>query len=255
MVSNIDASHTSTWNDGSGFKPIGDPTTGFTGVFNGNGYEIQGLTINRPSVDYSIGVFGNINSSSTISNVGVVNVDITGKYDVGGLAGYSNGEISNSYVTGSVTGEDDVGGLIGKHNFGTISNSYATGSVTGENNVGGLAGDNLGIISNSYATGSVTGENNVGGFVGSNEGPISNSYSTGSVTGDTNLGGFAGADRDGNNITDSYWDTESSGMSSSNGGTGLTTSEMSGSSAETNMSGFDFSGTWTSVSGDYPDLQ
>jgi hypothetical protein len=57
----------------------------------------------------------------------------------------------------------------------------------------------------------------------------------------------------------SYWDTESSGQNSTgvaySGVSGLTTSEMSGSSAETNMSRFDFSGTWTSVSGDYPDLQ
>jgi len=77
------------------------------------------------------------------------------------------------------------------------------------------------------------------------------SYSTGSVTGSSSVGGFIGTEL-GTTVTDCYWDTESSGQSSSaSTATALTTSEMQGSSASTNMSGFDFTGTWETVeSGD-----
>lgn len=60
----------------------------------------------------------------------------------------------------------------------------------------------------------------------------------------------------GGTVTQSYLDVDSTAQGSSGGSaTGLTTSEMQGSSAETNMSGFDFGGTWTTVEGDYPELQ
>jgi hypothetical protein len=55
-----------------------------------------------------------------------------------------------------------------------------------------------------------------------------------------------------------YWDTESTGQSSGCGGagsTGLTTSEMQGETAESNMSSLDFNTVWTTVEGDYPQLQ
>jgi hypothetical protein len=55
-------------------------------------------------------------------------------------------------------------------------------------------------------------------------------------------------------VSDSYWDINSTGQSSSHGGNGLTTSEMQGSSASSNMN-FDFTSTWSTVTGDYPELQ
>jgi hypothetical protein len=61
----------------------------------------------------------------------------------------------------------------------------------------------------------------------------------------------------GGSVSDSYWDIESTGQSSSAGlpdSNGLTTSEMQGSSAEGNMN-FDFTSTWSTVTGDYPELQ
>jgi hypothetical protein len=56
-------------------------------------------------------------------------------------------------------------------------------------------------------------------------------------------------------VSDSYWDINSTGQSSSHGGNGLTTSEMQGSSASSSMSGFDFTDTWSIVEEDYPELQ
>lgn len=54
--------------------------------------------------------------------------------------------------------------------------------------------------------------------------------------------------------TATYYDTDTTSFSSSIA-TGLTTSEMTGSSAETNMDGFDFVNVWDTVAGDYPELQ
>ena len=145
---------------------------GFEGAFDGQGYEIRDLFINRPGEDH-VGLFGDV--GGVIMNTGVVNVTATGTNYVGGLVGDNYGTVSNSYSTGSVTGNDYVGGLVGI-NGGPVSNSYSTGSVTGNENVGGLVGWNFGSVSNSYSTGSVTGNENVGGLVGQNWETVSNSY-------------------------------------------------------------------------------
>ena len=54
---------------------------------------------------------------------------------------------------------------------------------------------------------------------------MSNSYSTGSVTGGVNVGGLVGRDYNGT-VSNSFWDTETSGQDTSDGGTGKTTAEM-----------------------------
>lgn len=46
QTADIDASATSGWNSGQGFKPIGIDMNEFTGSYNGQGYKIQNLTIN-----------------------------------------------------------------------------------------------------------------------------------------------------------------------------------------------------------------
>jgi len=279
VVNDIDASGTVNWNNGQGFNPIGENYVRFTGSFDGQNHTISNLSINR--VDYYVGLFGTIGSSAEVENVGVINVNITGEEEVGGLVGYNKGNISNSYSTGNVTGEFRVGGLVGGNDEGNISNSYSTGNVTGEKWVGGLVGDNdKGNISNSYSTGNVTGESIVGGLVGYNDnGNISNSYSTGNVTGNREVGGLVGENKgtvsdsystgnvSGNNnvgglvghalfgsVSDSYWDTEATGQSSSDGGSSITTSELQGSSADGNTH-LDFTDTWSTVTGDYPELQ
>ena len=257
LIRDIDASETETWNNGKGFNPIGS----FTGSFDGQNHTISNLSINRLDDDY-VGLFGAIGAGGEVKNVGVINVNINGNIIVGGLVGYNDeGTVSNSYSTGNVSGESyNVGGLVGENDNGTVSNSYSTGNVTGESYVGGLVGENWqSNISNSYSTGNVTGEESaVGGLVGSNwDGNISNSYSTGNVTGYNMVGGLVGENSNGN-ISNSYWDTTATGQSSSAGlpdSNGLTTSQMQGSSASSSMSGFDFTDTWSTVTGDYPELQ
>ena len=145
---------------------------------------------------------------------------------VGGLVGGSGcGAIRGSHATGTVTGEGQyVGGLVG-HTSGAITASYATGNVTGESNyVGGLAG-RASAITASYATGDVVGEHRrVGGLVGEvGYSRITNSYAVGRVTGSRNVRGLAGY---ATNVVHSYWDTQTSGVSSSSGGIGKTTREL-----------------------------
>ena len=248
------------------------------GVINVNmtGYNKVGSLVGRN--------YGTVSNSYSTGNV-------SGDNYVGGLVGSNYGTVSNSYSTGNVTGESYVGGLVGSNIYGNISNSYSTGNVTGESyDVGGLVGYNSnGNISNSYSTGNVSGEEQVGGLVGKNDnGNISNSYSTGNVTGElysvggllgsnsnngtvsnsyatgsvsinsgSNVGGLLGISSSGS-VSDSYWDIESTGQSSSAvlpDSNGLTTSQMQGSSAEEGNMNFDFTDTWSTVTGDYPELQ
>ena len=53
---------------------------------------------------------------------------------------------------------------------------------------------------------------------------MSNSYSTGGVTGDDDVGGLVGYSE--GTVSNSFWDTETSGQSTSAGGTGKNTTEM-----------------------------
>jgi hypothetical protein len=152
--------------------------------------------------------------------------NVTGERSVGGLMGENQGTVNNSYSSGNVTGVGWVGGLAG-YSAGTVSNSYSSGSVTGSEHVGGLVGENWfgGTVSNCYSTGNVTGIADVGGLVGYNSfGTVSNSYSTGNVAGSWGLGGLVG--ENGSTVSDSFWDTETSGQTTSAGGTGRTTAAM-----------------------------
>jgi PKD repeat protein len=289
QVSDIDAGGTASWNGGDGFDPIGGPPVPvsgppFEGKFVGQGYSITDLTINRDSKN-RVGMFGGLDRSGEVTTVSVVDANITGNDEVGGIVGLNAGTIDKSYVTGSINGTDDVGGLIGRNRGeSTVSTSYSTASVSGNGfDVGGLVGGNGGMITESYATGSVDGTDDVGGLVGTNSGTVSKSYATASVNGPEDVGGLVGFNVgggmvsesyatglvDGSNrvgglvglnaesmVSESYWDTETTGQSSSQGGTGLTTSEMTGTAATSNMAGFDFTSTWETVTNpnDYPVL-
>jgi hypothetical protein len=255
LTGDIDASETSV---GDGFDPIGDNSTPFTGSLDGNGFTISELTINRPTEEY-VGLFGVIDAGATVENVYIESAGVTGENEVGVLAGSNNGDILNSYTTGSVNGSVNVGGFVGRNN-GFIQQSFSSANISGTDNVGGLVGNNSSTILSAYATGDVTADNNVGGLVGmnANSGEITETYAAGVVSGSGTVGGLIGLNNGTTNI--SYWDTETSGQASGSGSgstsgmTGLTTAEMVAASAETNMTGFDFENIW-STTGGYPVFQ
>jgi len=230
IANDIDASETAEWN----YVPAGDHYTGFTpigkdiygGTFKGSlegaGYTITGLYINRPDPSIHreegvglIGCFDNLGGSSHISNLGLIDVDITGRgeytgegpesvdYDWGdgGLVGINGGgTITNCYVTGNVTAGDGAGGLVGWNINGIITNCHAVVNVQGGDYfIGGLVGrigwsGVGGSVTHSYAKGSVSGNYCVGGLVGyvMDTSAVSNSYFTGNVSGDVHVGGLVG---------------------------------------------------------------
>mgnify|MGYP006277775227 FL=1 len=281
LVGDIDASKTSTWNSESGFSPIGGATA-FTGTLDGNGHTVTGLSVDR---DFSndIGLFGQVGASGVVTDLTLATADVTGNSNVGALVGVNHGTVEKVSVDGTVTGSYTVGGLAGR-NHGTVTRANASSTVgisggEGTPPAGGLVGYNDGTISKSYATGDVSGTAPVvrgigasaghsggrayqlsstvdtGGLVGDNDGTIDQAYATGAVSGGGETGGLVATNGAGSTVTASYWDTDSTGQDTSAGSaTGLTTSEMQGSAAQTNMAGLDFDGTWRTRINDYPAL-
>jgi filamentous hemagglutinin family protein len=199
LGSNIDASATTTWNGGLGFKPIGATSSRFTGTFDGLGHTINQLFINRPTEQY-IGLFGAV--QGTVRNAGVTGGQVTGLNIVGGMIGYAiSSSISNLFSSNTVTSGTDydgngTGGLIGNAQLGTVSNSYSAGMVTGDPAgvaVGGLIGTNSSTLTDSYSTATVAGNQWVGGLTGINSGTIMRSYASGNVRGLREVGGLTGA--------------------------------------------------------------
>ena len=130
-------------------------------------------------------------------------------------------------MIGIVSGQ---GGLVGE-NYGKIANCYFGGNVSGTFSVGGLVGLNgwlygSGMISNCYSTGSVSANELVGGLVGRNESAIMNCYATSKVLGIEHVGGLVGANDTGGTTIGSFWDTQTSGQTTSAGGEDKTTAEM-----------------------------
>ena len=184
---------------GKGWRPLGSPAHAFTGSFDGQGFEIRDLVIDRP-VENWVGLFSVVGGAGVVENVAVVSAAVRGYGVVGGLVGANTGSVRYSCFSGTVTGGfETAGGLAGfVSQGGTVANSYFSGNLTGEKHVGGLVGQNEGGVSYSYSTGTVTGEENVGGLIALNVGTVSNSF----------------------------WDAESSAIEASDGGTGKTTAEM-----------------------------
>jgi len=181
--------------------------------------------IGNVNADQTVGGLVGGNELSSVSDCYSIG-NVTGLQGIGGLIGDNYGPLSDSYFTGSVTGERVVGGLVGKSE-GVVSNSYSTGSVYGIDYVGGLVGANSGIVSNSYSAVSVTGERRVGGLLGHyDHGTVSNSYATGNVTGNEDVGGLVGLNKFDDIVNNSFWDTQTSGQATSDGGTGKNTTEM-----------------------------
>ena len=180
----------------------------------GNNSNIRNIGIRNINVEgtYSIGGLVGIHEGGTISN-SYATGSLTGHLYIGGLVGasYGVGTISNSYATVFLVGSSQwvigspayIGGLVG-YNNATIIQSYATGDVSGISYIGGLVGYNsTGVIIQSYATGDVSGTINIGGLVGNNSSVISQSYATGDVSGTSDIGGLVGNNY--GTIRHGYW--------------------------------------------------
>jgi len=200
----MDSYSTSKVSGSSGSQYIGG-LTGYSYGAISNCYstgEVSGSSDSR-SVG---GLVGECGGNSTIRQCCSISAVVGGSMYTGGLVGFSEGDISQSYSTGVVKGASDsfssfVGGLAGANYGNSIENCYSISDVDGKERVGGLVGENyMSSIANSYSTGKVSGAvRYMGGLVG--------------------IGYFSV-------VNGSFWDTQTSGRTTSGGGTGKTTAQM-----------------------------
>lgn len=203
------------------------------------------------------GLIGQTNSANVYNSHSTADVQGNG-LGVGGLVGQNSyNTLTHSWSSGTVTNAKDyTGGLLGENNSGKVHYAYSTSDVTGENTTGGLVGRNYNSnadIRNAYALGDVQGANKVGGLIGSTFKAIERTFSAGKVFGDNDVGGLVGAiDFDGD-VSESYWDEDTSEQTqSAGGGEGKSTSDMY---KENTYTAWDFDDIWTIDAGnDYPDL-
>ena len=219
QTADIDASPTSAANGGKGFIPIGSAERPFNGTFDGNGFAITNLTIDRPD-ETNVGLFGvvakgespRINAEEgVITDVTLSGAGITGAETVGGIAGQlgdsegnSSSLIDASGVSGVVAAvggftSRPAGGIVGRNEqTGDVRNSSVQGSVSSDNEAGGVAGINIGTIEEAASSGSVQpasaeGGNEFGGIAGvNNGGTIANSQSSADISGASFAGGIVG---------------------------------------------------------------
>ncbi len=177
-VANCNGTKTTGWID---WTPIGKSSCQYTGTFDGQKHTISGLYFND-TTKVIVGLFGDVGSGGSVSNVGVVDSYFKGQNGVGGVCGENDGTITNCYNTGTVSGTNGVGGVCGFNAaYGNITYCYNTGSVSGTENVGGVCGLNgNGRITYCYNTGNITATDtyaDVGGVCGGNaDGNITNCY-------------------------------------------------------------------------------
>ncbi|MBN2661963.1 MAG: hypothetical protein JXR54_11900, partial [Tannerellaceae bacterium] len=134
------------WNIGEGWDPIGDydpwdPSKSFRGNYDGNGYTINNLLIER-LVESNLGLFGSI-FGCKICNVRLINFLINSEQGyLGGLSGiaYEN-NISNCYAEGKIQGYSQIGLLFGFFEQNSISDCHVKGEITATGSyIGGLVG-------------------------------------------------------------------------------------------------------------------
>ena len=299
LGNDIDLSDTVIWNHGRGWISVGSrPVENFfTGSFDGSGYTIYNLTINRPRqrpVNYYLGLFGFTNnadirnvhlegvnihcyqtcgglagrlSEGSVENITVRGIILSAHNEVGGVIGscYDTTRLENIFADIDLRGVSRTGGIAGNMASGELHSASAVGNVQGADQVGGLVGRMIyshSIISDSFSHISVSGDDEVGGLVGYTDGGfIENAYSTGLVSGTgDHVGGLVGrntrfvmASTDAmpsapssgeGNVTNSYWNTETSGQSVSSGGSDRTTDQMTYPYAGDTYVNWDFVNTW-----------
>ena len=171
--------------DANPWSPIGNSTTPFNGVFDGNFKAINGTlkagsvtSVNAKSLPdgaCAFGFFGYIGTNGEVNNL-FVNAEVKGGFAgetyTGAVVGYNEGKVSGSRSNKSVIGGDIdtsaefirpsyTGGVVG-YNEGTIENCTGSGIVKGSENsytygyVGGVVGYNNGSVTSCSAYGTIT---------------------------------------------------------------------------------------------------
>ncbi|MDD2993430.1 MAG: GLUG motif-containing protein, partial [Pygmaiobacter sp.] len=176
LESDIDLSSYDNWSPIGTFESLSDkpedaevpnPEVAFTGNFDGNGHMISHVTVNEPQ-SMAVGLFGCVAGTETaptsIKNLKVSDVSITGGYLVGGAAGlqFTYCTIENVSLEGknALQGCQGVGGVVGT-GFSLIKDCTATADIT----VLGDDGASAGIVVGGATYSSITGCTASGGSI------------------------------------------------------------------------------------------
>ena len=210
---------------------IGKQSYCFDGTYDGRGYTISGVYVNRTGRDQYhdsyVGIFGYTYDHAVIKNIVLTGSTFVGKDYVGGIVGFNEGNSNEkSLVTNCRVGSDVMiiagtdtayshGGIAGK-NEGIVQGCLSGASVSknGKSNLsgasvskngesdcklyGGIVGYNTSTIRDCFYTGNlITADTLAGAIVGSaNKTPnIINNYYTQGTIGGTNGNDVSGACR------------------------------------------------------------
>ncbi len=211
----------------AGFKPVGGTAVAFSGVFDGCGHTISGLTVGGTSKaalfgalenatvknlvingadisaagSYAGVVAGQLNSDTVVSNITVINSKVSAQESfAGALAGSVNGEnvtVANIKIENtSVSALNNAGGVVGLvEGKCAVKNAEVKAvSVEATNNAGGVAGsaNAAQLTSVKVIDSEITADKNVGGVAGTFAGRIEACQVDATVSGDV-AGGFIGA--------------------------------------------------------------
>ena len=181
------------------------PIENFSGTFDGNGYTIYNLRVERDDISYR-GLIGQL--SGTVKNLTISGLKIKGE-NIGAIAGKVNyGTVDNCKVIltdSSMLRGTCVGGIAGEVSYSYIENctveSTYNGVAINGSKVGGIVGytsysNNVGNIKDCRVNCNIAGESYIGGICGyihSNL-PISSCEYKGDISGTQYVGGISGYD-------------------------------------------------------------
>ena len=214
LLNDIDCTETKNWNEGAGFAPVGSPNEPFFGSFDGAGFEIKGLIINRADFR-DIGLFG-ASFEATIHDVTLTDFDVKGKNNTAAVVGNAfdsdiyNIVIKNLNIEGQNNNTGAVSGYSRKSDYNKI---YAEAKVSGRKFTGGLIGtaDEV-TINQSYAYGIFIGDRELGGIIGrAIDSKVISSYTNSITVASSKVGGLIGVIENINEITKSYAASTSNG--------------------------------------------
>ncbi|MDE7394647.1 MAG: hypothetical protein K2M95_00805, partial [Clostridiales bacterium] len=250
------------------FFPIGSPLFPFSGHYNGDKYYISNLKIEAAANNVGLFSFSN----GTIENVRLMDVEIIGEYNVGGIVGTNRGTVIGGIVeSGTIKGAGAVGGIAGLNSQnGEIAECGNKADVSGAGNAvdgmyfGGVAGINNGMISNAYNQGNINANNGnltyIGGIAGLNQtikntAVIEKAYNIGHVFGKA-IGQLVG-DNIGEIELSKWSNTDTSGDVAFNSGN-ISDSEAISEDAFSDIKTFDnwndFDEKWIYLDSKYPKL-
>lgn len=221
QINDIDASSSINLNGGAGFLPIGNIDDAFfNGQYDGNGYVIDQLYINRPNMQVVsfMGRIANTGENLAVQDLGLTNIHfIGGTVHTGGFVGFlANSSIERCFVTGTLDAEGPSG-FVSVATGSSIKNCYTKINIASNNFAFGFSAYVLSNIEKCYSV-LTTGPNS-----------SINSYASMSSNAPANA------------FDDSYYLETGMSNSLNYGETGLSSSEMQN---QSNFEGWDFENVW-----------